>query len=216
MPHCTYFTHRCGGGGLWVGFGAKFRRLECRCESDNLYVLAFPKGYPPPPPPPPEPDPRPLPQTNTNMKSHPLCENYPRKNYPLVAARLFEGLKSKMLDPEVAGLTQRKSIHRSPEITKIAHRDSLAIFTPRTRVSQGLSAVGISFFLSQRKSPVASDFWSQGDRVSSGLKNHAMLQGRGRNHRRNRRESRDFGALVHSAGHPYLIYKHLEVPNLLK
>ena len=58
------------------------------------------------------------------------------------------------------------------------------------------SAVGISFvrFLSQRKSPFASEFWSQGNRASWGHTNRAILRGSGKNRLRNRRESPDFGA----------------------
>ena len=48
---------------------------------------------------------------------------------------------------------------------------------------------------SQRKSPFASDFLRRANRASWGLKNRAILRGSGKNRRRNRRESRDFGAL---------------------
>ena len=48
---------------------------------------------------------------------------------------------------------------------------------------------------SQRKSPFASDFLRRGNRASWGLKSRAILRGSSENRCRNRRGSRDFGAL---------------------
>ena len=50
-------------------------------------------------------------------------------------------------------------------------------------------------FQSQRTWEFASDLRRRGNRTSWGLKNRAILRGSGKNRRRNRRESRDFGAL---------------------
>ena len=50
-------------------------------------------------------------------------------------------------------------------------------------------------FSSQRKSRFASDFLRRGNRASWGLKTSRDFSGSGKNRRRNRRESRDFGAL---------------------
>ena len=47
----------------------------------------------------------------------------------------------------------------------------------------------------RRKTRFASDFLRRGNRASWGLQNSCDFAGRGRNRRRNRRESRDFGAL---------------------
>ena len=50
-------------------------------------------------------------------------------------------------------------------------------------------------FSSQKKSRFASDFLCRGNRASWGLKKSRDFSGSGKNRRRNRRESRDFGAL---------------------
>ena len=46
------------------------------------------------------------------------------------------------------------------------------------------------------KAPFASDFWSQGNRVSQGLEHRAILRGSSQNCHRNRRKLCDFGALI--------------------
>ena len=50
-------------------------------------------------------------------------------------------------------------------------------------------------FSSQEESRFASDFLRRGNRASWGLKTSRDFSGSGKNRRRNRRESRDFGAL---------------------
>ena len=50
-------------------------------------------------------------------------------------------------------------------------------------------------FSSQKKSRFASDFLRRGNRASWSLKKSRDFSGSGKNRRRNRRESRDFGAL---------------------
>ena len=50
-------------------------------------------------------------------------------------------------------------------------------------------------FYSQKKSRFASDFLRRGNRASWGLKRSRDFFGSGKNRRRSRRESRDFGAL---------------------
>ena len=50
-------------------------------------------------------------------------------------------------------------------------------------------------FSSQKKSRFASGFLRRGNRASWGLKKSRDFSGSGKNRRRNRRESRDFGAL---------------------
>ena len=50
-------------------------------------------------------------------------------------------------------------------------------------------------FSSQKKSRFASDFLRGGNRASWGLKKSRDFVGSGKNRRRSRRESRDFGAL---------------------
>ena len=49
---------------------------------------------------------------------------------------------------------------------------------------------------SQNKSRLASDFLRRGNRASWGLKKSRDFFGSGKNRRRNRKESRDFGALL--------------------
>ena len=59
---------------------------------------------------------------------------------------------------------------------------------------------------SQRKSPFASDFLRRGNRASWGLKNRAILRGSGENRRRNRRGSRDFGALRYQTSLEHIVW----------
>ena len=69
-------------------------------------------------------------------------------------------------------------------------------FLPQTRVSQGIPQRGpICPFSSQKKSRFASDFLRRGNSASWGLEKSRDFWGSGKNRRRNRRESRDFGAL---------------------
>ena len=83
------------------------------------------------------------------------------------------------------------------ECTKIAHRRSLAIFTADEGIAEN-SAVRIIFARFHRRknrARFASDFLRRGNRTSWGLKKSRDFSGSGKNRRRNRRESRDFGAL---------------------
>ena len=88
------------------------------------------------------------------------------------------------------------AIRGQSECTKIAHRCSLAIFTADKGIA-GNSAARIIFsrFHRRKKSRFASDFLRRGNRASWGLKKSRDFSGSGNNRRRNRRESRDFGAL---------------------
>ena len=84
------------------------------------------------------------------------------------------------------------------ECTKIAHRRSLAIFAADSGIAVN-SAVGMKFVPFNRREnrrSLAIFFAEEIARASWGLiKNRAILRGSGKNRRRNRRESRDFGAL---------------------
>ena len=93
--------------------------------------------------------------------------------------------------------------YHGAECTKIAHRRSLAIFTADRGIA-GNSATRIIFYpvSSQKKSRFASDFLRRGNRASWGLKKSRDFSGSGENRRRNRRESRDFGALSHGVRPP--------------
>ena len=83
---------------------------------------------------------------------------------------------------------------QNAEGTKIAHRRSLAISTAEGGIA-GNSAARTIFTPSQKKSRFASDFLCRGNRASWGLKKSRDCLGSGKNRRRSRRESRDFGAL---------------------
>ena len=82
------------------------------------------------------------------------------------------------------------------ECTKIAHRRSLAIFAADSGIA-GNSAVGIKFVPFNRRENRRSlaIFFAKEIAHLGALKNRAILRGSGENRRRNRRESRDFGAL---------------------
>ena len=92
--------------------------------------------------------------------------------------------------------TQNRS---SPECTKIAHRRSLAIFSADEGIA-GNPAARVIFtrFHRRKNSRFASDFLRRGNRACWGLKKSRDFFGSGKNRRRNRRESRDFGALSSS------------------
>ena len=89
-----------------------------------------------------------------------------------------------------------QTISFSSECTKIAHRRSLAIFTADEGIARNSAARTIfTPFSSQKESRFASDFLRRGNRASWGLKKSRDFSGSGKNRRRSRRESRDFGAL---------------------
>ena len=71
-------------------------------------------------------------------------------------------------------------------------------------------------FSSQKKSRFASDFLHRENRASWGLKKSRDFPGGGKNRRRSRRESRDFGALrfdlAETCSIPTLIIPHKEGP----
>ena len=83
------------------------------------------------------------------------------------------------------------------ECTKIAHRHSLiSDFYRRRRHRRKFCSEDHFYpFSSQKKSQFASDFLRRGNRASWGLKKSRDFLGSGKNRRRNRRESRDFGSL---------------------
>ena len=90
------------------------------------------------------------------------------------------------------------SIISRTECTKIAHRRSLAIFAADSGIA-GNSAVGIKFVpFNRRENRRSLAIFFAKEIASWGLKNRAILRGSGENRRRNRRESRDFGALSES------------------
>ena len=78
------------------------------------------------------------------------------------------------------------------ECTKIAHRRSLAIFAADSGIARK-SAVGIKVVPFNRRS--LAIFFAEEIAHLGASKNRAILRGSGKNRRRNRRESRDFGAL---------------------
>ena len=85
---------------------------------------------------------------------------------------------------------------RTPECTKIAHRNSLAIFTADEGIA-GNSATRIIFTRFHRRtnrSSLAIFFASEIAHLGAS-KSRATFWGAGKNRRRNRRESRDFVAL---------------------
>ena len=83
-----------------------------------------------------------------------------------------------------------------PECTKIAHRRSLAIFFRRRGYRKEFRSENHFYpFSSQKKSRLASDFLRRGNCASWGLEKSRDCLGSGKNRRRSRRESRDFGAL---------------------
>ena len=84
----------------------------------------------------------------------------------------------------------------TPECTKIAHRRSLAIFTADEGIA-GNSAVRIIFARHHRRKNRGSlaIFFAEEIAHLGASKSRGDFSGSGKNRRRNRRESRDFGAL---------------------
>ena len=81
------------------------------------------------------------------------------------------------------------------ECTKIAHRRSLAIFTADSGIA-GNSAVGIHFVpFNRRENRRSLAIFDRKEIAHLGALKIAILQGSSKNRRRNRRDSRDFGAL---------------------
>ena len=86
----------------------------------------------------------------------------------------------------------------SPECTKIAHRRSLAIFTADEGIAGNSAARSIfTHFLRRRNRGSLAIFFAEEIAHLGALKIRATLWG-GKNRRRSRRESRDFGALSSS------------------
>ena len=83
------------------------------------------------------------------------------------------------------------------------NRRSLAIFTADEGIARN-SAARIIFtrFHRRKESRFASDFLRRGNRASWGLEKSRDFSGSGKNRRRSRKESRDFGALRSRSGKP--------------